>query len=837
MALSMSILFHSLRLKVFKTFPGKIHRSLLLIILIAISCKPIDIEKEIKISIDFNIFKTFVSFRFADAATGELIGKTGGTVVTLSFGGRDAAAVVTQTGDRLDRHTSVLGMISVALDPFDPYEMVPGNPVVFSFKASAPGYYDTQAVLTISRTGTHVCLVSLQKTGTSKTNPQQFVICPGELVNGYLPVGFRMMTPGNLFGLECPDSVLFEGAGGETASGPLTVRVIRYNRFAETAAGGNQVMRFSNQGTISSSILDPETIIDFTLQSTSPGLIVRLPEKPVTWWFPVKSNDQMRDSLPVWRFNPAQNIWESAGYANIVTDDTSRLAYYPLRHFSLYAAGELISTRPVRGDISFTFTKPFLTQEFPGKIFITDALTGENIQTIPVSLYSGLSIPVSLDLPEDRSVNVKVQAVNSDYAFSSQPISFTIAPEQTTFSESLILTPLKCRLSGTVEMNFPAGFTNYPVPAILQVLDATMGNLLLSKSISISATGFSTDFSAMVYDNHAIHIKVIPSSLSGDFQSTPSVITEEMPCIVDGIWSFSLDPNTCPVQTTASVSLAGPVPGEPLPVELLVLRASDRRLIKKMAVTLDQTQNFIDITATIPKNSPVLLVIQPSDANRPFTVDPVEIQWNNPCIENLNPVFTVTPQYSRLSGSILFTLDPGLLMDMVPVRILTYTRRNDALLSSQDYIVTRTTPAIQINRYTPSEPLYLKIVRVSNAQRFNPVPFKIDIPDPADTPESWTVTLNPTELLPVHFLVRVVCPGGEVLPTVMGYYRIPGEDWHEMNIISGSLNIVIELGLTYEVGMILSGVMLDSVFTVTQQENNLTFALEPADCEKMGWGK
>jgi len=56
-----------------------------------------------------------------------------------------------------------------------------------------------------------------------------------------------------------------------------------------------------------------------------------------------------------------------------------------------------------------------------------------------------------------------------------------------------------------------------------------------------------------------------------------------------------------------------------------------------------------------------------------------------------------------------------------------------------------------------------------------------------------------------------------------------------MNIVSGNLTLTVEMGLTYEVGMILGGVMIDSVFTVTQVENNMTFPLEAADCERMGW--
>jgi len=816
--------------------PLKVLWSFCLLVFLLTTCRPTDPFEDVKISIDLNIFKTFVSFRFADAETGELIGKADGTIVKLSFGGRDAVAVVSQTGERIDQHTSVLGMISVALDPYGPYQMIPGHSIIFSFVASASGYMPTKAAINLSKEGTHVFIVSMRKTGYPENKPQQYLVKPGEVIDGTLPVGFRMITPGNLE-LDFPDSVQFAGTSGDRASGRLSITAIRYNRLSETSAGGTRVMRFSNQGVINPGILEPESILDLSLQGASTGLITQLPGKPISWRFTVNSDYQAGDSLPAWSFDPVQKIWGSAGYAKIMTEDTSRFATLPLNHFSLYASGNVIPTRLVSGEISFSIDKPFPTSSFPGIITIADANSGERIQTFPVTLFSGLSVPLTLDLPIGSSVILTVQAIDSDYEFATQPVSLSIPPDQLTFSGSFKLIPLKCRLSGIVTASFPADFTGYPVPAILMVTDGASGNVLLSISVPIKSPVFSTSFSTMVRDNRPVDIRLVPATLSGDFRSIPILIREESPCVENGSWNFALDPNTCLIQSTISIAIKGTVPREPVPAEILLLRASDRQLIKIMAVSLNPTITTINLESAVPKNTTLLVVLIPTYSNRLFTSDPAEFLWDNPCSNSLNPVFTVTPEYAQLSGKIVFSFDPGLLLDEIPVRILTYTLQNDRLLSSQDYNVHRSDPMIPINQFTPIEPLYLKITRASSSVRFNPVPFKIQIPDPSNTPENWMVTLNPTQLLPVHFLVKVECPKGDVLPTVQGYYRIPGEDWHEMNIISGNLTITIELGLTYEVGMILSGVMIDSIFTVDKQENELTFDLAPSDCEKMGWGK
>jgi hypothetical protein len=809
--------------------------SFLILLLLLASCRPIEMEDDIKIELDLNVFKTFVSYRFADAETGDLIGKTDGNTVKLSFGGRDAAAVVTQTGERHDEHSSVLGMISVALDPYGRYKMEPGNSVIFNFTAAAPGYSPTRAAIAISKTGTQVCIAGMRKAGTPASKPHQYKVKPGEISSGILPSGFRLMTPGNLFELDFPDSVQFASSSGEMASGPLTLQATRYNKLSDSPAGTNTVMNFLSAGVTLPAILHALSTLDLTLQATT-GAISELPGKPIQWRFPVDPEHHSGDSIPAWRYDPSEKIWQPAGYANIILEDTIRFATLPLTRCGLFAAGPITPTRRVTGEVSFTFTKPFNSSSFPGIIILSDGLSGEKLQSIPVDLAHGLNKQLTLDLPSETPTRLTVHPVNSDDEFSAYPTSITINTDQSTFSGSFSLNPLKCRLSGTVHASFPPEYTAYPVPAILQVIDASNSNVLLSISVSITSGSFATDFSLMVKENRPVNIRLVPATLTSDFLSTPAQIREESPCVELGDWHFALDANTCLVAATATLNLLGTPPREAVPVEVHLLRASDRRLIKKMAVSLSQTSTSIEIKATAPKNTPVVILVKPAEQARPFTCEPSEYSWLQPCSSNPSPSFGIKLQYAQLHGKILFTFDPGLEMEEVPLRIITYTKAFDVQLSSRDYTVRRADPFIEINQFTRAEPLYLKITRSVSTARFSPIPFKIDIPDPSNTPPAWQVVLKPTVLLPVHFRVKVVCPGGEVLPTVQGYYRVPGDDWREMNIISGDLTINIELGLTYEVGMILGGQMIDSTFTVDKQENVLNFALSPEDCQKMGWG-
>jgi len=67
-------------------------------------------------------------------------------------------------------------------------------------------------------------------------------------------------------------------------------------------------------------------------------------------------------------------------------------------------------------------------------------------------------------------------------------------------------------------------------------------------------------------------------------------------------------------------------------------------------------------------------------------------------------------------------------------------------------------------------------------------------------------------------------------------------DKYEINFENTKIPILIyknenDFVGTYEVGIFLGGRMIDSSFTVTKQEYDMIFPLDPDDCKRMGWGE
>jgi hypothetical protein len=799
------------------------------------SCKFDNPMDDLTIGIDLNIFKTYVSFKFADAATGELIGKTDGVSVNLVITGEDALAVVSQTGERPDHFGSVLGMISVALNPYDPFKISADNPVNFAFEASAPGYLTSSSSLSLSETGTHTCLVTLQRVGTNTSGSQSFTVLPGKVDNGILSSGFRLITPGNQFELQFPDSLHLSTSTGEPVNGNLIVEAISHPDLS-TAIAATRVMQFFSNGTVTSALFQPVSIFEINLHTNSEADVTRVTGSPVIWRFQLPAETAAPDSIALWYWNPDIKTWESAGFAYSDVGGTGRGYHCALSHFSVYATGDPEATRPVSGSLSFVFEKAFFNPSFESEVQVRTEGTSNLLQTIPITVFSGLSVPLTLNLPLESAVTVSV-VCHGDNAFRSTPANLTIQPTDNTFTHQFSLYPTNCRLSGSVTGNFLPGTVAYPVPATLTVRSAENGSTYGSYVVSVTEAGFSQAINQVVPENHAVRLDLQPRDLTKDFIANPAGITISNPCSDTGPWSFSLDANTCLINTTVQLILEGKIPPEPVPVILSLRRESDGKILTEKVVNLSSGTTTLPLELPVPRNTPLQLTIRAAYADRPVSILPASIRWANPCTEANQAEFRISPQYAHYRQSLSFTFDPALTHTEVPINLLAFKKSNDQQLFSIPLTVTRSQNTFDISRYTPAEPIVIKVTRANPAIRFNPDPYKLDILDPSLSLSPFAFRLLPTVLAPVHFLVKVVCPGGEVLPTVQGYYRIPGEEWREMNIISGHLNLNLEIGLTYEVGMILGTVMIDSTFTVTQPENNLTFPLDPADCKRMGWGE
>ncbi|MCD6346293.1 MAG: hypothetical protein J7L96_02610, partial [Bacteroidales bacterium] len=181
--------------------------------------------------------------------------------------------------------------------------------------------------------------------------------------------------------------------------------------------------------------------------------------------------------------------------------------------------------------------------------------------------------------------------------------------------------------------------------------------------------------------------------------------------------------------------------------------------------------------------------------------------------------------------------DASITASELPIKIAYLDWSTEQVMRESTHNLKLSDPKIDYSAFVVDEPLFIRVTRNDPNGLFVTDPYILRVPDPKNPPSEWQVHLIKTEKKLIHATLRVVCPAGEIKPTIQGYFRIPGEEWKELFIVAGNLIMQAEMHATYEVGMILDNKMTDSTFTVTSQNINMTFELDPADCEKMGWGK
>ncbi|MCD6331633.1 MAG: hypothetical protein J7L89_00005, partial [Bacteroidales bacterium] len=649
-------------------------------------CQPVNFKDDLIISLDTNIIKTFLSLRFYDATTGQLIGNNGVDGVEVHFSGRDAGAVVTQVGERVDQAVSLSGIISLGLDPYDPYRIEPGHPVLITMTVQASDYEKVTLDLVVSKTGVNTFLIPLWQHNLTDDQRQMVKIKTGNVQQGQLTSGFRVIMPDNSLELLFPDSMLLEGPGNTPADGALSVRAVHYDRLEDTGLADAGVMQFEDRGSIVSGIFDAVNIMDLDIESQTSGAITQIPGPPLTWRFPVGANYQPGDSIPVWYFESVATVWKPAGFARVFEEQGRCLAEVPLSHLSLYAAGTRTETVTVSGQLTFTFQKPFPESAFDGHLILSESGSEIVLQRFAVRLFSGLNLPLSVQIPVGVQAELRVVADHPDFQLASDPLFLTIFPFQESFHQDFVLRPLKCRFSGTIHTSIREEFNVFPLPAKLSVIDDYNGSVYRTLDLSITSMDYSTSISLMLPEERPLQMILKPVSLTKDFDVRPEVIRLNNSCILYGQWDFQLIPNIpCLGSGSIRINLDGSAPPDPVPVKISFLRARDQRLV--FDTLLQVTGSGVNWTYQIPVplSTPMVLRLNQGVSDKPFTVSPDMVNWDHPCTQSLDATFGVLPGYAQLQGTLVFTFDPELTHDQVPLYVDIYKKSTDEEIWSEQF--------------------------------------------------------------------------------------------------------------------------------------------------------
>ncbi|MBT3243433.1 MAG: hypothetical protein HN352_09790 [Bacteroidetes bacterium] len=809
----------------------------LALLLILFGCNDFDPMEGVQISINYDLFETFVSFRFVDAETGNLIGSDDLSSVTAQFEGKHKDAILTQVGEHPETINSVFGLISIALNPFEPGPPSENQAIEFTVSATASGFTDASFAVSLRDTGYFTYSVIMPRAGYQTDKPSEFKVKLGILEEGQLEQEFTVISPDNLLQLHFPENVQFLNSANENIAGEITLEVGRYQDFDQTNLGEQKILSIMENGEIKKAVIHAEALAEINILNAN-GDPVRyfsgdnLPE----WQFGLNNWDENRADPEVWSFNEETNVWISEGKATVNKNDSTFYGTFPLPHLTFLAAGSESETREISGAINLQFTKPFIADQFSGEALIVSQQSGEIIHRIPLSI-SESTLNLNFFVPAEDDITVRLRALGSDYEFASDPGSFVISADQLSFDENLVLRPLKCKFSGTLQAQPGADFPYYPIPARLRIRNSDSGSTVKTLNINIEENTSDYSFFLMLPDGIPVECSLETRSLANDFIIPAGSVQVNSSCQEDQILYFELSSTSCWMRGALDFQAGGDSGQEDIPVRIIISRESDMRTIHNRVFTITPGNSTYNLNLSIPQNTPVNILFQTVSDNNPLIFSPGNISLENPCSSSINQEVEYSSSMIRLAGSINFVKGDGISKTSLPIKLAYLDWKTEEVMKESTHELELSNPVIEYSEFVEDAPLFIRVTRNDPDGLFVTDPFILRVPDPKNPPLNWEVNLIKTEKKLVHATLRVVCPAGEIRPTIQGYFRIPGEQWKELFIVAGNLIMYAEMNATYEIGMILDNKMTDSTFTVNSQNIEMTFELDPADCEKMGWGR
>jgi len=807
-----------------------------IVLALCFGCQDFDPLDGVTISLDYDLFETFVSFRFVDGSTGDLIGAEDLNSVTASFGGKHNSAILSQVGERPDQISSVFGLVSVALNPFDPHRPTADQPVEFSLSASAAGFEDASFSFAIPDTGYFTYSVIMPPAGWDPEKPNNLNLRIGGIESGKVEADIEVLTPGNKFGLELPAGVILTDNEGVPASGDLLVTLSQYQTFAQTGIRDQRILTIRREDQLTTMAVDPVLLTNIEISTTEGKAVTQfIGDSPVHMEFELTNWTQDSEALQVWAKENEGEIWNYEGEAQIHKDDSLYRGKFDLKHLSLYTAGHASTTREVAGQVTISFTRPFIDDTFEGEARIFDE-NGDLLHRIPVT-FSEDGLNLSFTVPADQAAAIRLYASSADYEFRTSPGTIQISSNQTEFNESISLTPLRCPFSGKVIIDRDTEFPYYPIAARIRIKHGSTGSTLKTMNINITEEQDQYPFFLMLPESTPIDCTIEPRTLANDFTASQSTISFSASCNESAELPYAVSSNTCMLSGQVIFTGMGVDAGESHQISLKIIRNSDARTIHNLNVTAIAPNSTYTLQLPVPVSTPVTLSFESINPSNPLTISPEQLNLENPCSDRIQASIAYSSSLIKLSGQINFSLDPEITREVLPIKVAYLDWRTEEVMHENLFDIHKDNPVLNYNTLVEEKPLFIRVTRNDPNGLFVTDPFILRVPDPTNPTNDWRIDLIKTEKKLVHATLKVVCPAGEIRPTIQGYYRIPGENWKELFIVGGNLLIMAEMKATYEVGMIFDGQMTDSTFTVTSQQINMNFELDPADCEKMGWGK
>jgi len=587
-----------------------------------------------KIYINYDIFDTFLSFRFIDTATGDLISTTD---VTATISGAHKTGMVDQFGNNKDVHTSVYGLMSLALNPKDPYVPTADNPIQFLVLAAANGYQEQKTEFTITETGVHHFNIYMEKE-SALTQGYKNYIRRILLHNSSLIDSFCLRSSGGEFEINIQKDVkLLDGNSVAVADTFALVELIVYTNVNSAPISQQLVVDVEIGGSTEKMALNPVNIISFSIE-TATAKIYNIDNGEIDFTFGLDSdfinpltNQKITagDVLSVYNYDihwkqEAENVIQKTG--------DSLFLDFDIDHLSLFSVGIVQPICGFSGNILFDFSNDFPAEPVGAKLYCYRKNDNKYIGHIDYDLTSqSLLRDFNFTVPVDNSVELRVRQKSNTNGFSAVPANIAVenaCSQNNNFNVSLTSTTIT--FSGQVTFHFLESFPHANFDVRVGFFNADNNSYLFSKTYNISQDK-TIQIDTGVPSDKRIYLKISAVEQDNAFRASPDKIIIEDPAIPNQSWNVNITPQNCIFSGNFNFNYTDSFEKEAVELKLLFINKQSGAVDKQNFVSFQPTEKFVPISTILPKNEQYYVHIMRTNSGQKFQIYPYQFSVEQTC--------------------------------------------------------------------------------------------------------------------------------------------------------------------------------------------------------------
>ncbi len=528
-------------------------------ILLTFSCVRFDDLKSpvdgLKVMIDYNIFNTFLSFRFVDAATGNLIGAKDDEKVRVNITGNSSGAVVDQMGNHETYYDAVFGLLSLALNPKDPWKPSAGNILSVQIEATNHLYKPVDLKLQIDSTGKYEYRVIMEKKDVDALGVKTYSFQLNLDKNGELENDFNFTSTAGEVMLNMKKGTQFQKANGDVEYiSPVNLVLKVYTKLSAVPLPSSLLadVIFTDL-TKRKTALDLYRVVDVQLKNSTSEELTAPVKHPVVMRYKIdktayhpqtKKPVSSGDEINTYSYLPKSLAWQFGEKQSLQSDSLGFYVISEVKRFALYSTGMHIDLCSMYGDFSVNLQGTFPQYPVSASVYYYRKIDSRYIGNMKIDIpEAGFQQALSFNVPENTPVRTNIWNYSNSNSFIAKPNVFIHEAGCGSFGKfETIVTTTSVNVSGKVKVQLLDDFPEEEFYVNAQIYNSVTNGLIWSKQYKISKTINELEINAALPAGTQVYVKLQAVKSENSFESIPASIDFNTSSGQGLVWEYIISP-------------------------------------------------------------------------------------------------------------------------------------------------------------------------------------------------------------------------------------------------------------------------------------------------------